>query len=164
MTLAVAAGLHAAAFPGHLQEGFTVAAFFLLVAVAQVVAACQLARGTGPGARAAILLGNFGLILLWAASRTVGVPGIHGGSPESVALLDLLAVAAEVAVVVGLGIRSSSGTVRVRFAWPALALTALLVGGAGIQWVPAGHAHEHHSSPTAATDEPHSPGAHHSHP
>ena len=163
--LAVAAGLHLAAFPGHREEGIATAAFFLLVAVAQLAAAYLLRRGAGLRARLAIAAGNLGLVVLWAVSRSVGVPGGgHGASPEPVALLDLLAVAAELTVVVGLLARPSSGAVRTRFAGSALVMTTVLVAGAALAWVPSGHAHPSHTSRTVSTSEPLFPHAHHDHP
>ncbi len=150
LALAGAAGLHLAAFPQHLREGAGVASFFLLTALLQLVAAAFVQRGgRGQRARYVIAAGNLGLIALWAASRSVGVAGAHGGEPEPVGLLDVLAVAAEVVAVVGLLARpGSAARSSPLVAWPALGLTALLVGGAALQWAPTTHADHVHRSPS----------------
>ena len=127
------------------------ATFFLVTALLQLGAAAfvQLRE---PDRRAQLLIaaGNIGLIALWAASRSVGVAGTgHGGGPEPVGLLDVLAVAAEAAAVVGLVARPvSAARTSPMAAWPALALVALLVGGAALQWAPTTHADHVHRSPS----------------
>jgi hypothetical protein len=149
--LAVAAGLHLAAFPQHLREGAGVATFFLATAVLQLGAAAFV-QLRDPDRRAQLLIaaGNIALITLWAASRSVGVAGAgHGGGPEPVGLLDVLAVAAEAAAVVGLVARpGSAARTSPTVAWPALALVALLVGGAALRWAPTTHAAHVHRSPS----------------
>ena len=154
VALAAAAGLHLAAFPQHVEEGAGVATFFLLTAALQLGAAVVVPRGIGRRGRALIAAGSAGLVLLWAVSRSVGVPGSgHGGAPEPVGLLVLLAVAAEITVVAGLlARRASPARLTVGAAWPASALIAFGICAAALRWVPPGHAHHDSGSPSAPAE------------
>ncbi|HEV3401509.1 MAG TPA: hypothetical protein VG078_06765 [Acidimicrobiales bacterium] len=133
------------------------ATFFLVTALLQLGAAAfvQLRERDRRG-QLLIAAGNIALIVLWAASRSVGVAGAgHGGGPEPVGLLDVLAVAAEAAAVLGLVARPASGArTSPTAAWPALALTALLVGGASLRWAPTTHADHAHRSPSSPAEAP----------
>lgn len=153
VALAAAAGLHLAALPRHLEEGAGVASFFLLTAALQLGAAAAASRGIGRRLRALIAAGNATLILLWAVSRSVGLPGSgHAGTVEPVGLLDLLAVGAEITVLVGLFAgRASTPRRPLGAAWSASAVITFLVCGTALQWAPASHGrHDHGSRPAGA--------------
>jgi hypothetical protein len=99
--LGVAAGLiHAIAAVGH-TDYWPFAAFFALLAVAQLVWGVLIYRRA---ARRVLLVGAWGnaaVALLWLLTRTVGLPiGPHAGGPESVGALDVLATLDEQAIVV----------------------------------------------------------------
>jgi hypothetical protein len=152
LLLAVAAGLHLAALPSHVEEGSAVAAFFGVMAVGQLIAAFVVYRGSSARARAVIAAGTLGIVAVWAMSRTVGFPYFgHDGDVEPVALLDALSVVAELAAVAGLYALSAVRSPRpTRWAGlPALAVVALLVAAAGLPLAPSEHAHaeEAHEAP-----------------
>lgn len=151
LALAAAAGFHLAAFFGHLHGGATVATFFVAVAAMQLAAAAAVQRRLSNTAAMAITIGNAALIVLWAASRTIGVPGgTHAGAPEAVGLLDTLTVAAEGVAVVGLamfGRDASSASGSARRGRPAVILTASFVAAATLVW-PASHDHHGHRLPS----------------
>jgi hypothetical protein len=152
LALAAAAGLHLAAFSGHLGEGPVVATFFLVVAGLQLGAAAAIHGAVGAAGRLSILFGNIGLIVVWAASRTVGVAGTHAGDPEQVGTLDSLAVAVEALAVIGLFVLArhiSPASRPRRHGRPALFLTAFVVGAAAVFVAPPTHGHyEHRPSST----------------
>jgi hypothetical protein len=83
--LAVAGGVHLAAFPDHWRDGATVGTFFVVVAVLQLAAAMLVLRGVDSHLRRVVVVGNLALIALWAWARTT----------EPVDLLGLTAVAAQ---------------------------------------------------------------------
>lgn len=158
--LAVAGGTHIAAYSEHLSESMAAAVFFAIVAVLQVIAALAVLRGVGPRLRAAIVVGNLGLIALWAWSRTTGLQfGPDAGPPEAVGLLDLAAVAAQ-AVAVGAALMVPRTRLVTKFLRPQLLLVAvaLFVGAAGLR-LPA-EAHEHDESSVVSEHE-HTDAHHH---
>jgi hypothetical protein len=147
--LAVAGGLHLAALPGHLDASTVAGAFFAGTAVAQLLGAVLVV--TRPSARTtqAVVAGNIAVLVLWAMSRTTGLPtGGELGVREPFGLLDGLAAAAEILVVVaGLAImvRAPKFTGRRHGSWrPALALVLawMVSGGAGLAVAGGGHHHE----------------------
>ena len=164
--LAVAAGAHLAAFPGHRSEGVPAGGFFLAVAVLQLAAAMTILPGAGRRIRAAMIVGNVALIALWAWSRTAGVPvGPHPGNAEAVGPLDLTAVAAQLLAVVAVLFvprnRPYASLVQPRLALVGL---ALVVGAGGAGLLPGAHADQHHDSSqlaparaAATTMDPHQP-------
>jgi hypothetical protein len=94
-----AAGVHAAATPAHVEEGFLIGAFFVVAAVAQLAWAV-LAVGIGP--RPLLLwpavVGNASILALWVYTRVVGVPfGL--GEREPVGPWDLAAGAWELVTI-----------------------------------------------------------------
>lgn len=154
LALAAAAGLHLAAFSGHVRQGVAVATFFFLAAALQLAAAVAVHRRTGQTAAItiAIAIGNIGLIVLWALSRTVGVPGgAHGGAPESVGLLDTLAVATEAVAVAGLFLlarRTSPTFPSSRRGRPTVVVTTCVVGVAALLLAPTPHGDHDHGVPS----------------
>ena len=145
--LATAGGLHLAALPDHLQASTVAGAFFAVTAAAQLLGAVLLA--TQPSSRTirAVVVGNVGVLFLWAVSRTTGLPtGGELGVREPFGLLDGFAAAAEILVVVaGLAAtvhRLPGAASRRSGAWRpalALALTWGISGGAGLALADDGH-------------------------
>lgn len=92
--------IHLAVVGPHLRELPLYAAFFVSAAVAQLVAAMILTTSRRRRWLMAIALGNALVIVVWAVSRTVGLPiGPTPGVAESASLPDVLATVAEVAIV-----------------------------------------------------------------
>jgi hypothetical protein len=97
-----AAVVHGLVMPEHLHESAVLGWFFALLCVAQVAwVLVLLVRLTRTWVTLGVL-GNLATIVLWAWSRTLGIPfGIDGGLPERITAVDLLATGFEVAVVLG---------------------------------------------------------------
>jgi hypothetical protein len=94
-----AAATHLAVAPGHFADWPASGVFFFTVAAFQAGWALAAMRAAGPPAMVAGLLVNAGSILLWALSRTAGLPaGPHPGVPEQVDRVDLTTVAFEAVV------------------------------------------------------------------
>lgn len=152
--LAAAAGLHVAAARSHVDGGRGTVAFFVAVAIGQLVASLAIRRTpTDRRLRLAAAGGTLALVALWLASRTVGVPiGEHAGRPEAVSLLDTVTVAVELAAAAALlGVRAP----RARSA-TALVAVALLVGGAGAAFGPeAPHGHPQNGADFGDLFHPH---------
>jgi hypothetical protein len=146
--LAAAGGLHLAALPEHLQASTLAGAFFAVTAAAQLFGAVLVATRPSSRTVAAIVAGNVAVLILWAMSRTTGLPtGGELGIREPLGLLDGLAAAAEVLVVfTGLAtiVRRSTPTSRrpggTRLAF-GLALAWGISGGAGLALADDGHHH-----------------------
>jgi hypothetical protein len=84
-----AAGVHAAVGPAHFREETVVGLFFALAAAAQLLwSVAVVVRPKGLLIRFGVL-GNVGLVALWAVSRTIGLPGLP---PEGVGPWDLTCV------------------------------------------------------------------------
>ena len=100
---AASALIHGAVVPEHFAEFPLFGIFFAVVALSQAFWAIAL-LGWGPSRpllRWSVLL-NGGIVLLWAVSRTVGLPiGPDAGTPEAVGAIDVLATIYEVALVAG---------------------------------------------------------------
>lgn len=95
---AAAAGVHAAVCPGHFREGALLGVFFAVTALAQLVWAGLLLRGSSRPLLAVGLAGNLALLTLWTATRTTGLPwGLIPG-PEEAGPWDLTACAWELVV------------------------------------------------------------------
>ena len=118
---AAAAGVHAAAGPVHFRVGLLVGGFFVLSAVAQLAwSMALLLRGPDRTMLRLGLVGNAGVIALWAVTRTVGLPfatalGLEGVEP--VGSWDLAASGWE-AVVVGCCAVALSGSRKRSGAFP----------------------------------------------
>ncbi|MEV7430949.1 MULTISPECIES: hypothetical protein [unclassified Nocardioides] len=100
-----AAGVHAAVGAAHLGDQPALGGFFLLCALGQLGWAALAPAGTGPALLRAAAVGNAALVLVWAVSRTVGLPdlGPLAGGTEPVGTWDLLAAGWEVVVVLACG-------------------------------------------------------------
>ncbi|HEX4428169.1 MAG TPA: hypothetical protein VHZ96_02755 [Frankiaceae bacterium] len=91
-----AAGVHFAVMPEHFEESDLYGAFFLVCASVQLVYAGLVLLRPTRSLIAIGALGNAALVLLWLATRTLGVPlGPSAGETESVGALDLIATTAE---------------------------------------------------------------------
>jgi hypothetical protein len=113
---AAAAGIHLAVAPEHFREWWAFGVFFAVCGVA------QLAWASMPWSAAVGIGGNAALIVLWALSRTKGLPfGPDAGTPEAVGPVDFATVILESVAVLALAVN--------RFA-------------AGGEWVPLHQPHE----------------------
>lgn len=147
-SLAVAAGAHLAAFPAHRGEGVLVGGFFIVVGVVQLAAALI---PRSPRVRVGIVAGNLTLLVLWAISRTVGLPfGAHAGTAEAVGVLDVAAAVAEAAAIAAV-LMLPRRLHRRSGAAPSLGLIAVAttVALAGALLIPASHATDDHRGSTA---------------
>jgi hypothetical protein len=101
--LAGAAVVHAAMVPSHTGESALEGWGFVLSAWAQLALAVAVLARPVRRVAVAIVVTNAVLIVVWAVSRTAGLPfGAHAGHAESVTFVDGVCVALEgVAVVVG---------------------------------------------------------------
>jgi hypothetical protein len=122
-----AAAVHVAVIGAHFREFWLFGLFFVIVATVQVLWGVLVL--VHPSARIYALgaLGTSLLVLVWVASRTVGVPvGPEAGSPEQVGVLDSVATGFEVLIVA-----SALTLTRTRLARLALSPSALVLGSAG---------------------------------
>ena len=102
LALAASAGIHAAVIGDHYAESGMVGAFFVLVSAVQFLQALAAAARPTRSVWLAVGASNLALVLIWLASRTIGLPvssGAHG--VEAIGVLDASAVALECVVVVG---------------------------------------------------------------
>lgn len=97
----LAALTHVAVCPEHFREGLIYGVFFAVTSSAQFGwSALVLTRSRLQWLAPAGLLGNASLVLLWAVTRTVGIPlGPSAGEVERVGVLDLFCQVCEVGVV-----------------------------------------------------------------
>jgi hypothetical protein len=108
----VAAAVHVVVTPEHFRESVLFGAFFVALAACQLgYAAALLVRPTSR-LLAVGIVGAAGAVVLWALTRTVGLPlGPEVWRPEPVGALDLVAVAAELTTCLSLA-RALQGTSR----------------------------------------------------
>lgn len=97
----VAGIVHLVVMPEHFEESVLYGSFFLVLAAGQATYAwCLLVSPSRP-VLAAGVLGNSAVVALWLVTRTVGLPfGPFAGEVEAVGPLDLLAVTAELTMIV----------------------------------------------------------------
>lgn len=89
-----AATVHAVVGPAHFGEGLRFGLFFAGLTLVQVVSSVQVLRRPARPLVAATALLNTGVVLVWLATRTVGLPfGL--AEVEVVGPLDVMATAAE---------------------------------------------------------------------
>lgn len=112
-----AAGVHGAVGPAHFREKAVIGLFFVVATTMQVVWSLLVVARPGPHLLAAGAVGNASLIVLWAVTRTFGLPGLLPG-PEAVGAWDLACVAWEAAAVVAclVALGSAPGGTRSRVA------------------------------------------------
>jgi hypothetical protein len=135
--------IHAAVVPEHRTEWAAAGTFFVLLTVAELAAAGLLLLPARPAALLAAAAVSAAPLLLWAWSRSTGLPfGPEPGEPEAIGLADVAACLLEVvtlALAVALIRRSTWTRRRAPSAThvPRLALVALVavtaVGLAGTQ-------------------------------
>jgi hypothetical protein len=120
--------IHASVIVPHFREYWLFGAFFVLAALFQLI--WGVAVWTRRGDRRLLGAGvaaNLAIVLLWVATRTVGLPfGPEPGEVEAAGLHDLLATADELAIVLA-GVLVLAGGVRAaaRLAWLAIPLWIL---------------------------------------
>jgi hypothetical protein len=162
--LAVAGGLHLAALPSHLNASTVAGAFFAITAAAQLLGAVLVVTRASARTIHAVVAGNVAVLVLWAMSRTTGLPtGGELGVREPFGLLDGMAAAAEILLVaagLAIMIRAPKLIGRRHGSWrPALALVFawMISGGAGLAVADGGHHHEggHVHSGTASGGRSH---------
>ncbi|MGW0735010.1 hypothetical protein [Streptomyces sp. NPDC002851] len=94
-----AAVIHLASAPDHYGEWWPAGVFFYAVGALQIGWALAALRWPGPAVMLLGLLGNAGVMAIWAVSRTVGVPvGPSSGVPEGISRAGITAVAFEAVV------------------------------------------------------------------
>ena len=131
-----AAGVHAAVFPHHLQESYVVGISFLAMTLGQAAWACLVTIDASKDRLlVAGIVGNLGLVALWAVSRTSGLP--FGLGREAVGGWDIAAVTWELVLVAAclLGLRHAPAERtlvmgdlgRTAWAWVLLSVLVLLV-------------------------------------
>ena len=96
-----AATVHAVVCPEHFHEGLLYGEFFAVAAGAQLTWAGLAIFRPRRWVLAAGLAGNLAILVLWAITRTVGIPlGPQAGTIEAVGALDAVATVFEVAIVI----------------------------------------------------------------
>jgi hypothetical protein len=109
----LAAAIHVWVMPEHFGEWWGYGAFFLVVAVAQALYAGLLVRRTPePSLIWAGVLGNLAIIVLWAWTRTIGIPlfGPHAGEVEAIGAIDVASKIVEALLIACLVILLSDAT------------------------------------------------------
>jgi hypothetical protein len=96
----IAAGVHVAVCPEHFREALRFGIFFVLISLFQTAWCVAVVRRPTRALFLAGVLVNAGCVVLWAITRTVGLPfGLS--EVEAVGVVDLVATIAEVATVIG---------------------------------------------------------------
>jgi hypothetical protein len=97
-----AALIHVMAGAHHFAEWWLFGIGFMVMAFAQAVSAASLALSAARPALAAAAALNAAIVLLWAWSRTLGLPiGPGAGTAEGIGIADVMASVTEVVVVAG---------------------------------------------------------------
>jgi hypothetical protein len=102
-----AAAIHFAVAPEHFAEYAPFGLLFTIVAWFQAITAAALVYTSRPGRLVAGVAAavNLGTVLVWALSRTAGLPvGDEPWTPEPVGTADVVAGVLEIALVAGLGL------------------------------------------------------------
>jgi hypothetical protein len=97
----IAAGVHLDVIGEHFRESAWYGSFFLGLTITQLTfAACVVIRPSRALIKAGALA-SLGVILLWAATRTTGIPlGPAAGQTEPIGVLDVAATLAELATII----------------------------------------------------------------
>ncbi|MBB6628364.1 hypothetical protein H5V45_13640 [Nocardioides sp. KIGAM211] len=113
---AAAAGTHAAVGPAHFEEGLLLGLFFATSALAQLGWAVLALRRTSARLLLVGVAGNLAIVVLWAVTRTWGLPfGLLPG-PEAVGPWDLAALGWELVTAAACARLLQQGRTRVRIA------------------------------------------------
>lgn len=160
LALVIAAAAHAVAVADH-RDSLTAAAFFVGAVLVQLGTA--LAYVCRPGHRVRLVIaGTTSLLLgIWAASRTVGIAIGHSHGPEALAIVDGVAVVAEVVALVAVTAASRIG--RWRQLSLAVVVSMAIAGAASVAASrPAVDHHTSDHSPTSPAVTPyHAPSSGH---
>jgi hypothetical protein len=98
-----AAAIHFAVVPEHLEEWPAAGLFFVVLAIFQAAWAVAYLWRPSRWAIAVGILANLATAALWLVSRTIGLPfSPEPWVPEEIGLLDVVASALELFLVVGL--------------------------------------------------------------
>ena len=144
IALAAAGGIHLAVAPAHLNESLAHGGFFIAVAGLQLAQAALFALRPSRSLSFAIVTTNLLVLMVWAVSRTTGLPfGPDAGRPEPAGSHDLAAVLLETVVVVTAvrGIRRGGSLPRGRHAVVGLAVTVALAAAGLATAAPSRHRH-----------------------
>jgi hypothetical protein len=113
---AASAAIHDAVTAEHFEEAFAYGAFFVTASTLQMAWAVLLVYRPSRALLAAGGIGNAAVIVLWALTRTAGLPiGPEPWHPEAIGAFDLTSTLLELAIVLGaaaLLARGSSVTAR----------------------------------------------------
>jgi len=138
--------VHAAVVPEHLTEWSSAGVFFVVLTAAELAVAIQVGARLQRTVLAAAAVVSAGPLLVWAYSRSFGMPfGPEAGVPESIGLADCAAVVLEVgALFAAVILLRGNGWLRRRTAVSAhvnrlvlVAVVAIMViglGGTSLEW------------------------------
>ncbi|QKW37425.1 hypothetical protein HUT06_28285 [Actinomadura sp. NAK00032] len=99
----LAALIHYAVVPEHLDEWWAYGVFFSAIGMFQLIWAVLVLTGDERPVLLSGLAVNLGVLALWAVSRTSGLPfGPEPGEAEGTGVLDVLSGAAELVLVAGI--------------------------------------------------------------
>jgi len=92
--------VHGLVCPEHFAEGFVYGAFFATTSALQLGWAALAATRARPWLARAAVAANSAMVMLWAVTRTVGIPlGPERGEVETPGTLDIVATSCELALV-----------------------------------------------------------------
>jgi hypothetical protein len=142
-----AAAIHFAVIGDHFDEYWVYGMFFAVAAWLQILWAIALPSKQPRRLLFLGVLGNTVIVMIWVISRTSGLPiGPHGGTPESVHFVDVLATGLEVLTVAGSALllsgkheRPKLGMRAARITTVATALIVAALTTAAMASVPAPH-------------------------
>jgi hypothetical protein len=101
----LAALIHVWVMPEHFEEWWGYGLFFLVAAAAQALFAVVVLKAPTQAVFAAGIVGNVAIIVLWAYTRTVGIPlGPHAGEVEAVGAIDVVSKFVELALALVLAV------------------------------------------------------------
>lgn len=130
----------------HLEEGWTVAAFFVVVGVTQAVGAALLLKPLRRPWYWFGIAGSAALIGTWVISRTVGLPFVANGQAEPVGVADAFASLTEAWTIILLGYCLAEPIRRRRRA--IFGVGAGISLGLALAWVTAANAGAFDADPT----------------
>lgn len=122
-----AAAVHLAVMPTHFRQWWLFGVFFLGAATLQVALGVLLLTRPSPRLLAAGAAGSVAVVVLWLASRLVGLPfGPDHGATEPFGVLDMLATVAELSTAVCCVVARRAGAARPAWRWSWWGLTMRL--------------------------------------
>jgi hypothetical protein len=157
-----AAAVHFGAMGEHAGVSWTHGLFFAFAAWAQIALAGWLVLRPSRAAVVTVVLVNFAIVVVWIASRTIGIAIGTDGTPEPVAFSDALCTALEAIAITGGLLLISDGVVKRRvhtaMGWIAVGATGVAVAAlTSLGFTPAlasgtdGHTHSHDASTSVAS-------------